>query len=47
MAKHPESSIHDSMNPELQLANDFVQYTSHNLFLTGKAGTGKTLQGNG
>ncbi|NOX42826.1 MAG: AAA family ATPase [Gammaproteobacteria bacterium] len=29
-------------NPELQLANDFVQYTSHNIFLTGKAGTGKT-----
>nr|VFK78478.1 MAG: UvrD-like helicase C-terminal domain-containing protein [Candidatus Kentron sp. SD] len=30
------------MNPELQLANDFVRYTDHNLFLTGKAGTGKT-----
>nr|VFK34536.1 MAG: UvrD-like helicase C-terminal domain-containing protein [Candidatus Kentron sp. MB]VFK76893.1 MAG: UvrD-like helicase C-terminal domain-containing protein [Candidatus Kentron sp. MB] len=30
------------MNPELQLANDFIQYTNHNLFLTGKAGTGKT-----
>lgn len=29
-------------NIELQLANDFVQYTSHNIFLTGKAGTGKT-----
>nr|VFJ72539.1 MAG: UvrD-like helicase C-terminal domain-containing protein [Candidatus Kentron sp. FW] len=29
-------------NPELKLANDFVQYTNHNLFLTGKAGTGKT-----
>ncbi len=29
-------------NPELQLANDFVQYTGSNIFLTGKAGTGKT-----
>ncbi len=29
-------------NPELQLADDFVRYTSHNIFLTGKAGTGKT-----
>lgn len=31
-----------SHNPELQLAQDFVQYTHHNIFLTGKAGTGKT-----
>jgi hypothetical protein len=31
-----------SHNPELQLAQDFVQYTRHNIFLTGKAGTGKT-----
>ncbi len=30
------------INPELQLANDFVQYTGCNIFLTGKAGTGKT-----
>ncbi len=29
-------------NPELQLAFDFVQYTNKNIFLTGKAGTGKT-----
>ena len=29
-------------NPELQLAYDFVQHTSKNIFLTGKAGTGKT-----
>lgn len=29
-------------NPELQLARDFVQHTQHNMFLTGKAGTGKT-----
>ena len=27
---------------ELQLANDFVEYTGKNIFLTGKAGTGKT-----
>ncbi len=29
-------------NPELQLASEFVQYTNCNIFLTGKAGTGKT-----
>ena len=29
-------------NPELQLANDFVRDTGTNIFLTGKAGTGKT-----
>lgn len=31
-----------SQNPELQLADDFVRYTDCNIFLTGKAGTGKT-----
>ncbi len=31
-----------STNHELQLANHFVQYTGCNIFLTGKAGTGKT-----
>lgn len=31
-----------SHNRELQLARDFVQHTRHNIFLTGKAGTGKT-----
>lgn len=30
------------INQDLQLANDFVQYTNRNIFLTGKAGTGKT-----
>jgi len=30
------------INNELQLASDFVQYTGANIFLTGKAGTGKT-----
>ena len=29
-------------NGELQLAHDFVQDTDCNIFLTGKAGTGKT-----
>lgn len=29
-------------NPELELANQFVQYTNRNIYLTGKAGTGKT-----
>ena len=29
-------------NPELKLAHDFVEYTDRNIFLTGKAGTGKT-----
>jgi Cdc6-like AAA superfamily ATPase len=29
-------------NPQLQLAFDFVEYTGTNIFLTGKAGTGKT-----
>ena len=29
-------------NTELQLAEDFVRYTDKNIFLTGKAGTGKT-----
>ncbi len=29
-------------NPLLDLAFDFVQYTNRNVFLTGKAGTGKT-----
>lgn len=34
-------------NPELQLAHEFVEATDCNIFLTGKAGTGKTtfLQG--
>lgn len=30
------------VNHELRLAHEFVQYTSSNIFLTGKAGTGKT-----
>jgi hypothetical protein len=29
-------------NPQLKLAYDFVQHTNKNVFLTGKAGTGKT-----
>jgi len=34
-----ENSI---INPQIQLAKDFVQYTGRHIFLTGKAGTGKT-----
>ena len=30
------------VNPELQLADDFVRFTNCHIFLTGKAGTGKT-----
>lgn len=29
-------------NPELEIAERFVKYTNRNIFLTGKAGTGKT-----
>ena len=32
----------DPTNPELQLAFDLLQHTGRHLFLTGKAGTGKT-----
>jgi len=31
-----------SMNPELELAADFIRNTNRSLFLTGKAGSGKT-----
>ena len=31
-----------STNPQLELAYNFVQYTHRNIYLTGKAGTGKT-----
>ena len=34
-----QKTIH---NQPLQLAFDFVQYTGNNIFLTGRAGTGKT-----
>src|SRR5512145_898102 len=30
------------LNTDMQLAFNFVQYTNRNIFLTGKAGTGKT-----
>lgn len=29
-------------NPELELAHSFIEHTNENVFLTGKAGTGKT-----
>lgn len=32
----------ETSNPQLKLAYDFVQFTGKNVFLTGKAGTGKT-----
>jgi hypothetical protein len=38
---HLDTPIYQS-NPQLELAFDFVQFTGQNLFLTGKAGTGKT-----
>ncbi len=34
--------ITNQTNPELELALDFVEKTDRNIFLTGKAGTGKT-----
>ncbi len=37
-----DTDNHLLTNPQLDLAFDFVQYTGQNLFLTGKAGTGKT-----
>jgi DNA-directed RNA polymerase subunit F len=37
----PNTPVYQS-NPQLELAFDFVQFTGQNLFLTGKAGTGKT-----
>jgi len=32
----------NELNPKLQLAYDFINYTNKSVFLTGKAGTGKT-----
>lgn len=31
-----------AINPELELAHDFAEFTDRNIYLTGKAGTGKT-----
>ena len=31
-----------TQNPQLDLAYNFVQFTDKHIFLTGKAGTGKT-----
>ncbi len=36
------NEITSAQNPALQLAFDYVQFTGRHLFLTGKAGTGKT-----
>ncbi len=38
----PESTFQNITNPEQQLAFDLANYTNKNLFITGKAGTGKT-----
>ncbi len=38
----PPQTMDFSSNPQLKLAYEFVQYTGRNVFLTGKAGTGKT-----
>ncbi|HLO59125.1 MAG TPA: helix-turn-helix domain-containing protein [Bacteroidales bacterium] len=32
----------EPVNPDLRLASDFLEFTNRNIFLTGKAGTGKT-----
>ncbi len=40
MEKKTDSTPSDNL--ELKLARDFVQYTASHIFLTGKAGTGKT-----
>ncbi len=37
-----EKEMETYSNPQLKLAYEFVQYTGRNIFLTGKAGTGKT-----
>ncbi|NQU64616.1 MAG: AAA family ATPase, partial [SAR324 cluster bacterium] len=37
-----EETAPSKINPELQLAEQFVEQTASHLFLTGKAGTGKT-----
>ncbi|MBF0361771.1 MAG: AAA family ATPase [Oligoflexia bacterium] len=34
--------LNPELNPELKIASDFVNFTNRNIFLTGKAGTGKT-----
>jgi hypothetical protein len=34
--------MHLQSNPQLDLAYEYVRYTNENIFLTGKAGTGKT-----
>jgi len=38
----PQSENITLENPELTLAREFVEHTGHHVFLTGKAGTGKT-----
>jgi tRNA A37 threonylcarbamoyladenosine biosynthesis protein TsaE len=38
----PQSENITLENTELTLAREFVEHTGHHVFLTGKAGTGKT-----
>lgn len=38
----PDKTTSMNQNPEIDLAYNFIQYTNRNLYLTGKAGTGKT-----
>ena len=47
MLPDAESTLHKDntgleSNPMLRLAADYVRYTNTHIFLTGKAGTGKT-----
>ncbi len=40
--RNPNEPINDQVNPELAIAYDYVHGTNASLFLTGKAGSGKT-----
>jgi len=42
MGDNVTAEFSGTSNPEVVLADDFVRYTRRNIFLTGKAGTGKT-----
>ena len=42
MTAQKHQILNSSENKELKLATDYVQQTGNHIFLTGKAGTGKT-----
>jgi GTPase SAR1 family protein len=42
LKKIPKNNMETVTNPDRQLAFEFVKYSNRNIFLTGKAGTGKT-----